>query len=355
MARIHIPSLVHRDVISRWEPCAYTGKILHQCEMLSSLGHEVFLYSGPECDARVKEHIPVVSEDDRQEWFGDETWEQTVFYDFDANAPHWKTFNGRTIEAIRERIEPGDLIGLTMGYTHFALQQAFPNHVTAEIGIGYEGIIDNTHHCFESYAWMHTMYAKKGINDGRFFDVVIPNAFDPADLLFKEEKEGYLLFMARMIDRKGLGVATELAKRFPVITAGQGDARIPGAEHVGVVRGSAKAELLAGASALLSPTIFVGPFEGVSVEAMMSGTPAITTDFGCYAETVLDGVSGARCHTLTEFIAAAEKALNGGFDPMAVRDWAMGRYTLEAVAPQYDRWLGRLETLYAGGWYEGAI
>lgn len=352
MARIHIPSLVHRDVTNRWEPDAYIGKILHQCEMLTRFGHTVFLYSGPECDAKVEEHVAVISEADRHGWFGDETWEQTVFNEFDASAPHWKTFNGRIIEAMRERIEPGDLIGLTMGHTHRAIQEAFPNNVSAEIGVGYEGIIDSTHHCFESYAWMHTMYAKRGINDGRFYDVVIPNAFDPADLKFNETKEGYLLFMARLTPRKGMGVVTELAKHFPVITAGQGDERIPGADHVGVVRGKEKAELLAGASALLSPTSYIGPFEGVSVEAMLSGTPAIATPWGCYAETISDGVSGARCHTLAEFMVACEKALNGGFDPVAVRNWATERYTLDAVAPQYDRWLKQLETLYGEGWYE---
>lgn len=351
--RIHIPSLVHRDVTNRWEPDAYIGKILHQCEMLTSQGHEVYLYSGPECDARVKEHVAVVSEADRLKWFGDETWDQTVFNEFDANLPHWQTFNDRTIYAIRERIQPGDLIGLTMGHTHLAIQQAFPNHVSAEIGIGYEGIIiDGTHHCFESYAWMHTMYAKRGVNDGRFYDVVIPNAFDPKDLCYTEQKEGYLLFMARMTPRKGMGVVAELAKHFPVITAGQGDERIPGADHLGVVRGKEKAELLAGASALLSPTSYIGPFEGVSVEAMLSGTPAITTPWGCYAETISDGVSGARCHTLAEFMAACEKAIDGGFDPIAVRNWASERFTLDVVAPQYDRWLRRLGTLYGEGWYQ---
>lgn len=351
MARIHIPSLVHRDVTNRWEPDAYIGKILHQCEMFTNMGHEVFLYSGPECDAKVTEHIPIVSEADRHEWFGDETWDQMVFNQFDPSEPHWQAFNSRTIEAMKDRIQPGDLIGLTMGHTHFAVKQAFLNNVSAEIGIGYEGVIDDTFKCFESYAWMHTIYAKKGIDDGHFYDVVIPNAYDPADLIYSENKEGYLLFMARMIERKGIGVVTELAKRFPVITAGQGDIRVPGADHIGVVRGKEKAQLIAGASALLSPTAYIGPFEGISVEAMLSGTPVIATPWGCYSETINDGISGSRCHTLAEFITAAEKALNGDFDSKAVRDWAIERYTLDAVAPQYDRWFRQLEGLYGAGWY----
>lgn len=67
------------------------------------------------------------------------------------------------------------------------------------------------------------------------------------------------------------------------------------------------------------------------------------------SETVVEGVSGFRCHTLTEFLEAA-KAVHE-LDEKKVRRWALERYTLDVVAPQYDRWLRRLATLYGAGWY----
>jgi glycosyltransferase involved in cell wall biosynthesis len=316
--------------------------------MLTGLGHDVFLYSGPDNDAPVAEHVEVVGAADRHRWFGDETWNDTVFDQFDPASAPWLVMNARTVLAIQERIEPGDIIFLTMGRAQAAIQQAFPNHVVAEPGCGYEGILTNTPVCFESYAWMHYVWGQTGVVDGRYFDCVIPNSFDPADYLVSDGTGTYLLYLGRLIPRKGLEVVAELAKRHKVVTAGQGDP-IPGVEHLGVVRGAVKAALIAGARAVLVPTTYVGPFEGVAVEAMLSGVPVITSPFGAFSETVADGISGFRCHTLGQFHRAV--AALDDLDPKTVREWAMDRFTLGAVAPQYDRWLDRLASLYDRGWY----
>lgn len=349
MTRIHIPALVHRDVTNRWEPCAYTGKILRLCQMLTSKGHEVFLYSGPENDADVTEHVTVVTAKDRKNWFGDETWEETVFNDYDANGPAWSTMNGRIITEIGKRLGQHDIIGLTMGYTQIALQQAFPHRVIAEVGVGYEGVLHDTPRCFESEAWRHWIYGKTNLNDGRYYDTVIPNAFDPDDCQFSNQKEDYLLFMGRLTERKGLEVVRQLAKHHRVLTAGQGSP-VEGAEHLGVVRGKEKAALLAGAKALICATQYIEPFGGVAVEAMMSGTPVIASPFGAFTETIQHGHSGFICHTLADFLAAADSV--GDLKPEEVRDWALSRYSLDVCAIKYDGWIKRLGSLYGKGWYE---
>lgn len=349
--RVHLIGLPHLDTVRAVEWCAYSQKLRRLCDMLSGLGHEVILYSGPENEAAVKEHVVVVTEDDREHWFGETDWRESVFNAFDPMSAPWVVMNSRAAAAMAERIRPGDIIGLTMGQSQGAIQQAFPNHIVAEVGVGYEGVLGNTHRCFESEAWRHYIYGKTGVADGRYYDVVVPNSYDPSDYLHIEHQGEYLLYLGRMTPRKGLAVVGELAKRFPVVTAGQGGERVPGAAHRGLVTGWEKAHLIAYAAAVLVPTDYIEPFGGVAVEAMLSGVPVITSPWGAFSETVLDWVSGQKCYTLAEFIEAAQRALDAGFDSQAVRGWALGRYTLDAVAPQYDRWLRRLEGLYGAGWY----
>ena len=347
--RIHLPAPVpHRDVTNDWAPCAYTGKTLRLATMLAGLGHDVYLYGGSRCDAPCTEHVAVVTDDERGRWFGDTDWNETVFNEFDPAHPAWRTMNARIIAAISERVEPRDIICLTMGSAQAPIAQAF-NHVVCEPGVGYAGVVDATHRCYESHAWQHYLWGRDRVDDGRWFDTVIPNAYDPADYQFGGGEGGYLLFMGRLTERKGLEVVRQLARDHWVITAGPGDP-LDGIEHLGVLRGEKKAEVLAGARALLSPSVYIEPFGGVAVEAMLSGTPVLASPFGAYPETVVHGMTGYLCHTLGEFRSAAHCLEN--LDRKTIREWALSRFTLEVCAPRYDRWLDRLATLYDKGWYQ---
>lgn len=346
--RVHVvASTPHRDITDDWEPDAYVGKCLRLCRMLMGLGHEVVLYAGERCDVDGAELVTVVTGADRARWFGTENWTETVFNQFDPLSAPWLAMNSRTAAAMAERAGAEDIVFLTMGSAQAPIQQAMPNHVVAECGVGYEGVLGSTHRCYESYAWMHYLWGRDRVSDGRFFDCVIPNAFDPADYTFGSGGE-YLLFMGRLTERKGLEVVRQLARDHRVVSAGQGEP-IDGVEHLGVKRGAEKAALLAGARALLCPTTYIEPFGGVAVEAMLSGTPVISSPFGAFSETVADGISGFRCHTLDQFRRAVEAV--DDLDRKAVQEWALDRYTLAACAPQYDRWIGRLATLYGAGWY----
>lgn len=347
--KVHLVGMPHLDPVRQVEWCAFSQKTRRLCDMLTGQGHEVIYYGGPQLGAQVAEHVPIVTSIARRRWFGDETWAETVFNHWDPAEPCWAEMNLSAVAAISARLEPHDIIGLTMGRCQQAIYDAFPNHVRAEVGIGYDGPILGSHWCVESEAHRHYLYGKNGITDGRLYDTVIPNAFDPDDYDFRTVKDEYLLFMGRMTARKGLRIVAELAKTHTVLTGGQGDERVPGAEHVGVVTGDDKRKLLAGAWAVLTPTTYIEPFGGVAVEAMLSGTPVISTPFGAFSETVEQGVTGYRCSTLADFRLAVEIA--GDLDPCEIRDRARRRFSTAVVAPQYSRWLERLGTLYGRGWY----
>ena len=52
--------------------------------------------------------------------------------------------------------------------------------IVVEAGIGYESTFAKFR-VFESYSWMSYIYGKEGTGDGKWYDCVIPNFFDPSD------------------------------------------------------------------------------------------------------------------------------------------------------------------------------
>lgn len=344
--RLHIPALPHTNTTDDYVWCAYTAKIKKFCTMMTEQGHEVFLYSGPENEAEVFEHVEVISSAQQRLWFGNYNWETDVFNGFQPEAIWWKTMNERVIKEIHKRSQPGDLLGIIAGLCQKQIADVFAEMLPVEWGIGYSGVFANFR-VFESYSWAHHL---ANPDDIRFFDTVIPNFFDPKDFMPTSNHGNYLLFLGRHINRKGLDVVREITKRsdFPVYTAGQGSERVEGAEYLGVLRGKEKAEVLAGALALLAPTTYLEPFGGVVVEAHLSGTPTITTDWGAFTETVENDINGYRCRTLQEFMDSVD--IVEGLDRSMI-SYNAQKYTMKSIAPQYTRYFKQIQTIHGDGWY----
>ena len=107
---------------------------------------------------------------------------------------------------------------------------------------------------------------------------------------------------------------------------------------------------MGGAIAVFAPTIYVEPFGYVVIESQMCGTPTITTDWGAFVETNVQGVTGYRCRSFAEFLEAAENA--GTLDRAKIRQHAVENYSVEVISERYERYFARLGTLWGKGWYE---
>lgn len=357
---IHVVSLPHTLLTRDYEWCAYTAKVWRFIKMMRMAGSPVTLY-GPDVaddDARdnAHEYVAVITDTDRQRWFGVSRWPgHAIFNHWSSQAPCWREMNHRTADEIRARWSPGDVLGIISGIcqAQVADELADLRPLVAEWGVGYTGVIPGSHRVYESYAWAHHVAAMLGDDNIRYFDAVIPNCYDLDDFTprFEQPTDPYLLFMARPIERKGIRIVAEIAQRvdIPVYVAGQQSADIPNTTYLGVLTGQRKAEVLAGATALLSPTVYLEPFGGVAVEAMMSGTPVIATDWGAYTETVQNGITGFRCRTLDDFLRAVKKAPE--LNRRSIACDTAAKYGLAAGSARYHNWFARLATLYGDGWY----
>jgi glycosyltransferase involved in cell wall biosynthesis len=129
------------------------------------------------------------------------------------------------------------------------------------------------------------------------------------------------------------------------------DIRVEGdhIRHVGVVGPQERARLMGGAAFVITPSIYLEPFCGVHVEAMMTGTPVITTDWGAFTKTFTDGEHGFRCRVLSEFVEAGRRAAY--LDRPDIHTFAHAMYSTKNVRHQYDAYFQRLATLRGKGWY----
>lgn len=356
MTRIHVVSLPHTQLTRDYDWCAYTAKVRRFADMLTAAGVEAVVYGPAEHELTIpsENYAPIVFASDRQEWFGTPEWDTSqVFGYWDPAHPSWTEMNTRAAFEIRQRWQPGDILGIIAGLCQKQIVDDLADlkPLVTEWGIGYSGVLPGSHRVFESYAWMHHVAGFYRDDEMRFYDAVIPNCFDPEDFDFGKSAGDYLLYMGRPNPRKGLPIIADIAQRvdMPVLIAGQPGPEIPGTTYVGLVVGQTKKTLLAGARALLTPTTYLEPFGGVAVEAMMSGTPVIATDYGAFTETVVPGLTGYRCRTLSDFLDAVEAV--GDLDRTAIHEHAHARWSTQTGSRLYGTYLQRLTSLYGAGWY----
>lgn len=337
--RFHVVNLAHTSTTKEFVWCAYTEKVRKFCNMMKSLGHTVFLYGGTCNEALCDEFISCIT-----------CGKIPDSIIFDRDQPHWKIMNTNVINEIGKRRQHKDFICIIGGGCQKQIADAFPNLMSVEYGVGYSGVFSKFR-VFESYAWMHSIYNSG--DDGKFYDAVIPNYFEVDDFPYVESKSDYFLFIGRLVHRKGYMIAYDICKKLnlKLIIAGKEFDKIPNdVEYRGVVGAKERGELMSNAKAVFVPTLYLEPFGGVAVEAMLCGTPVITTDWGAFTETVLHGKTGFRCRTMEQFIWATRNI--DQIKPIDCRNWASQNYSTDRVKYMYDEYFKSLLNLWDNGWYQ---
>jgi len=198
----------------------------------------------------------------------------------------------------------------------------------------------------------HKIFVSRNHAERAHARAFVYNGVDPEEYIFRNTKDDYILFLSKVSRRsKGIDVALRLARRlrFRLVVAGgrRFDLRKTGGlwdslrgdvHFVGEVGGRRKAELLAGARALLFPIQWEEPFGIVVAEALISGTPVITTPRGSMPELVTPDV-GFLCRDETEMEDAIHRI--GEISPAACRARALSHFTSDVCAEKYLRYYDR--------------
>ncbi|NMA42591.1 MAG: glycosyltransferase family 4 protein [Oligosphaeraceae bacterium] len=194
---------------------------------------------------------------------------------------------------------------------------------------------------FPSYAHQQSIYTSQPefTSKNRYFDTVIPHFIDPMDYPVQEQSDGYLLYLGREAPDKGVAIAKQSAEAagLPLRLAHKG------------YHGRKKAELIGGAIALFTPTLYPEPFGYVTIEAQMCGVPVLCTDWGAFPETVEQGQTGFRCRTQAEFLKAIDECRK--LDRKEIARLARMRFSYEAVAPRYARYFAFVWNVHKNGGY----
>jgi glycosyltransferase involved in cell wall biosynthesis len=183
----------------------------------------------------------------------------------------------------------------------------------------------------------------------------VHNAVDTSSLTIgsREDKDPYLLVLARICADKGQHIAIEVARRagMQLVLAGKVDSSPEAATyyrdhiepavdgrnviHIPNVAGLEKAQLLARAEALLAPLTWPEPFGLSMVEAMVSGTPCIAFNRGAVPELVDEGKTGFVVGDVDDMVEAVSWITE--IDPFECAKAARRRFSPDAMVQGYVR------------------
>lgn len=363
--RFHMLAVPHTITTPEYSTCAFTQKVVKLSKMLKSRGHTVVHYGHEDSVVECDENVAVTTDTDLEKSYPGHDWRTQGWPAARQDDHVYRVFYDNTIAELEKRKQPGDFL-LCTGSRHKPIAEAHPDLIAVEPGIGYANGGFARFRVFESYAALHAYRGMRDIEfaaDDWWYDVVIPNYFDLNDFDFSAEKDDYFLFLGRVTPAKGtnvvLQVAQALGKRLLIAGVGAltgeettGEPAISEfATVLGPVGPVRRRELLAKAQALIAPSQFLEPFCGVQIEAMLSGTPVISTDWGAFAEYNIHGVTGYRCRNFEQFVWAAKNIHT--IDPLACRTWAERNFSLERVGEMYDEYFHAVASIFNGrGWYE---
>ena len=184
----------------------------------------------------------------------------------------------------------------------------------------------------------------------------VHNGIDVERYRFRPDKDGFVLYLGRISEHKGVHLAVVAARTAGrrLVIAGSWttpterdyfDTQIRpqlggGVDWVGEVGFERKLDLLGRAACLLFPAQWEEPFGLVLVEAMACGTPVVALRAGAVPELVADGVTGIICDGPTQLPSAIARAM--ALDARRCRAHIATKFDAARMALEYETIYRRL-------------
>ena len=205
----------------------------------------------------------------------------------------------------------------------------------------------STHHNERFQPVSNTIYPTLADAESNGSSTFVYHGLDLNEYSFTDKKESYLLFLGAIHPRKNVEMAIKVAKWVDMPLNIVGPVRHPGyfckkvrkklnekITYHGEAMGEIKKHLLKNAKALL----YLSSWEsfGLSViEAMVSGTPVITSNIPPFHETVEQGVTGFICDSKNDFLQAIGQL--SSIKPSACHERAVKIFSKENMAEGYQK------------------
>ena len=318
MLRFHIVSNPYIPPLKHYCTDAFTNLSLNFSKMMFEHGHQVYFYgvSGYSSDVICTKYVEVMDKKQlgqlsilTDNFTHPELFTNTNQEIINQLSEISKVFAGKVVNEVEQRCQNSFDIVVHIFEPSIKFKKSLIQFQCCHMGgfIAYENNVFVTHDYFEACD-------KSRVKTS----TIIYPWLDPSDYVpASKKREKTLLYMARCSRMKGLNYFLDFSQGLPdyeFIVSGnciayddksgimhlekgeQVDFKLyPNVKYIGIVRGVEKYKLLAEVTALVQPTPYREPC-GINVlEAMMCGTPVLTTNFGGFVNTVKHGLTGYLC------------------------------------------------------------
>jgi len=259
-------------------------------------------------------------------------------------------FNRIAGNEIKKRKSSGDIIACFHGSDNKIACEMNKDCKWLEPSIGYRtDSVFSPYRVFASYAQMHMFYGERRmLMNPSWHDEVIPNSFTISEFEYSDKKQDYFLYFGRVNNMKGVALAIQATEKLgkKLVIAGPGSLKDIGynstPKHVELF-GEANVEqrklLMKNAKCLLGLTHYVEPFGNMVIEANLSGTPVITTDWGGFADTVDHGKTGYRIRDFKSLLNSIESVES--ISSLDCRNWGL-KFSDEHVHHRHYLYLNKI-------------